>query len=375
VCTYAASLNPHDYWPNALYDAREGNYRPVSTSADMNLGGVMSYVALDVSNLRRWLAGEIGSTGAQARSNNGYVVYFSDRRGDHNENLTGDPETAEYGAEDFVNPASSTGAPNTTLQTGEDVNANGSLDRYGESPHSLAIPSGAPASGTWSSAGRPWSVVANEPEARLNRQLLFRRALKLVNGGVSGGVTRLPAGGLTVASENPVYVQGNYNASNDPNVAGDPHVPASVVADAVTVLSNKWSDAQSLKTPNNAALRVAQTTGYRFAVVTGKGLSFPYPSAGSPQFLFGTDGGAGNFLRLLEDWRDVDYNYRGSMVSLFISRQAIGTFKYHINVYDYADRRFKFDEDFLVPALLPPATPMFRDVNTLKFRQILRPNQ
>jgi len=28
-----------------------------------------------------------------------------------------------------------------------------------------------------------------------------------------------------------------------------------------------------------------------------------------------------------------------------------------------------------MPALLPPGTPMFRDVNTLTFRQILRPTQ
>ena len=114
--------------------------------------------------------------------------------------------------------------------------------------------------------------------------------------------------------------------------------------------------------------------------MTGKSLSFPYPTAGSPHFLFGTDGGAGNFLRMMEDWRiaGVDLNYRGSMVSLFISQQATGTFKYHAtnrNVYDYADRNFKFDDEFLQPTLLPPGTPMFRDVNLLTFRQILRPNQ
>jgi hypothetical protein len=31
--------------------------------------------------------------------------------------------------------------------------------------------------------------------------------------------------------------------------------------------------------------------------------------------------------------------------------------------------------DFLIPDELPPGTPMFRDINTLQFRQILRPNQ
>jgi hypothetical protein len=94
-------------------------------------------------------------------------------------------------------------------------------------------------------------------------------------------------------------------------------------------------------------------------------------------FLFGTDGGAGNFLRMMEDWGGVDLNYRGSMVSLFISRQGVGTFKWGApdNVYFYSDRNFKFDDEFLQPALLPPGTPMFRDVNLLTFRQILRPNQ
>ena len=36
---------------------------------------------------------------------------------------------------------------------------------------------------------------------------------------------------------------------------------------------------------------------------------------------------------------------------------------------------YNFDVDFLTPALLPPGTPAFRDLNTLKLRQILRPNQ
>ena len=66
---------------------------------------------------------------------------------------------------------------------------------------------------------------------------------------------------------------------------------------------------------------------------------------------------------------------QGSLVSLFITRQAIGAFKYNANVYDFGTRNFTFDTDFLSPALLPPGTPMFRDVNTLTFRPILRPNQ
>jgi hypothetical protein len=55
--------------------------------------------------------------------------------------------------------------------------------------------------------------------------------------GAGGGVrlangTELPSQGLTVVSENPVYIQGDYNTVNK--------VPAAVLGDAVTVLSNNW---------------------------------------------------------------------------------------------------------------------------------------
>ena len=76
----------------------------------------------------------------------------------------------------------------------------------------------------------------------------------------------LPANGLTVVSENPVYVQGNYNATNDPVAnPNEDHVPAAIIADAVTILSNNWTDAGSFRIPNDATNRPATTTGYRFA--------------------------------------------------------------------------------------------------------------
>ncbi len=113
--------------------------------------------------------------------------------------------------------------------------------------------------------------------------------------------------------------------------------------------------------------------------MTGKSLSFPYPTAGTPQFLFGTDGGAGNFLRMMEDWnqrrRSQLPGLDGQPVSPAGRPPGRSNTTASHNVYDYADRNFKFDSEFLQPALLPPGTPMFRDVNLLTFRQILRPNQ
>jgi hypothetical protein len=79
-----------------------------------------------------------------------------------------------------------------------------------------------------------------------------------------------------------------------------------------------------------------------------------------------------NFLRYIEDWSGQTLNFRGSIVSLYRSRQATGTFKCCTSVYSPPTRGYNFDTDFLTPALLPPRTPMFRDINTTGFAQLIR---
>mgnify|MGYP001208106670 CR=1 FL=1 len=421
ACTYANSVNSYDWWPNGLYDAREGTFRDSAagfpTNSPMNMAGVVQYISLDVNNLRRWLAGQIGATGTQALNNNGYIVYFSDRRGNHDPASisTVDAETGEFGWEDFVNPTTANGVADNVLQLGEDVNVGDprypidTQQTYGAIPWNNTavdgtghIPTGAIAPYSFGGA-RPQTVIPlgntlagpGAGAARVNKVLLFRRALKLVNGGMVAGVSNLPAAGLTVAAENPVYVQGNYNATVAPlpnaTWSNQASVPAAVIADAIALLSNNWSDARSFERPHlmrdtgGGTGRPALTTAYRFAAMGGKSLSFPYCGApcGNPGQLFGTDGGAANFLRMLEDWNPSAFGqqatwYRGSLISLHINRQATGTYKFaagNNSIYNAGSRNFTFDVNFLTPALLPPGTPMFRDVNTLQFRQILRPNQ
>ena len=389
------SPDPRDYWPNALYDTREGNVRDAAAqlrTTTISLGGIMYYVELDVQNLSRWLSGTIAGRGTQALNNNGYIVYFSDRRNNWHDPVT-NQETGEYGFEDVINPASAAGVPaNGVRDQGEDVNGNNALDVYGRTPRNLPAnpraPIDAAATPLTTLTGTTADVAAR---ARVNRPIFFRRALKLVNGGIDAatGVNSIPAAGFTVTSENPVYVQGNYNATST-NAAAAGDAPAAIIADAVTILSNNWNDLRSFTSPNDnipntpvAATgayvgRQATSTGYRFAVAAGKTLSFPKPTWEGSPYLYGTDGGVGNFLRYLEDWNvgsTVWIRYRGSIVSLFTSRQAIGAFKCCNTVYQWGQRQYLFDDDFLIPSQLPPGTPMFRDVNTLTFRQLLRPTQ
>jgi hypothetical protein len=356
-----------DYVPNLLYDTREAGMRDNITDTNpMLFGGIMHYIELDARNLSRWFQGAIGVSGANALNANGFTVYFSDRRGNHN---AAGAETGEYGAEDNVNPTAGGGLPNGVLDQGEDYNGNNALDTYGATPR---LPAGStfPLDNT----ARPWTsvdpgIVLPQSDqiniVRRNPAIFFRRALKMTNGALGN----LVAPGLTIVSENPVYVEGNWNANNAG--FGNPHVATSFIADAVTLLSNNWNDRRSFTDPNAAGPRAATDTWYRFAVIAGKGISFPWVNATGQDF--GTDGGAHNFLRYIENWGGRTLNFRGSIVSFYRSRQAIGTFKCCSDVYSPPTRGYNFDVEFLQPPLLPPRTPMFRDVNTTGFAQIIRP--
>jgi hypothetical protein len=313
-------------------------------------------------------------------TDNGFSVYFSDRRNNRNEHNL---ETGEYGFEDVVNPASATGAPSTTLNSGEDMNGNGYLEQYGqvpsyyrttarepEPPCTTAACTALPAAQRLDRNSRPFSSLPGSV-MKTNRAVFFRRALKLVNGGLGNIV----APGLTIASENPVYLQGDWNASQAGFV--EPNVATSILADSVTLLSNAWNDNNSFASAYDVNGRPRDRTFYRVAIISGKGPIFPRPANGEGA-TFGTDGGVHSFLRFLEGTGASDANdtvsYRGSMATFFYHRQAISPFKCCNNVvYAVPTRAYAFDLDFLDPALLPPLTPVFRDTNALGFTQEVRP--
>jgi hypothetical protein len=239
--------------------------------------------------------------------------------------------------------------------------------------------------------------VAND--VRENPPIFFRRALKIVDGyslpmatctDVLGVGTAVNCGGLSIASENPVYVQGDYNnnPTTDPTLAtpysADTHAAASIIGDAVTLLSDNWNDVNSFAFPYNANNRLPVQTTYRMAIMSGKQVVFPVPTYAAPAAPpsdEGTDGGVHNFLHYLEDWAtptQITSYYLGSMVSMYYNHQALGIYKYSsgvLIVYDAPKRVYNFDSDFLTPALLPPETPMLRDVNAIGFTQMILPTQ
>jgi len=426
--------SPTDVWPNVLFDTREGTLRDVSMSAANlpTLNGTMHYIELDAKNLASWFGGKIAtlttsgqSTKDPAVAPNNYVVYVSDRRGNYagSQSITGGwpplsytkNETGEYGWTDIVNSPQNptTGCPNFTLDTGEDENAGtpfaGGLYYYGASAsyihaagaqNTIAAPLGPGQIGIFGTLAAngllpspscpsypsyitdsiwPMMLSSNTTAARQNAPLFFRRAVKIVNGNLLTAVGPCPGGvscGLTITSENPVYVQGDFNANSGGNGWSDPTIATSIAGDAVTLLSNQWNDVNSFASPYSTALRNGTTTWYRVAVIGGATNYFPQPS-GSSSIIgqdYGTDGGVHNFLRYIEAWGGT-LEYQGSIIDLFYSRQANSTFKCCNTVYSPPTRGYNFDTNFLTPALLPPRTPLFRDVNTTGWTRLMLPSQ
>jgi hypothetical protein len=417
----ASNYTSYNWYPINFYDAREGEARDVPTANDScTPAGVMNAVELDVGNLQKWLNGTIAGSGnlVNFTQQNGYALYFSDRRG-MLPNPNGTPvdpantKTGDSGLEDVINTGNAVGTPDGVLQatpankaqSPEDVNNNRTLDNFGAANLGLGLGYVGGAGNVYTTANNvnrvvmagavpnPYLTVApgRIPActiAQKNWVSGARHVLKLVDGSLGNLPVRLDngAGGFTVGSENPVYIQGDYNSSaadptwGNPLAAEPAHAAAGVIADAVTVLSNNWKDWVSLTSPSDDSNanaqpgRFATTTYYRVAVSAGKNINFPVNGIAWAVGDWGTDGGLHNFLRLLENWNGQTLNYKGSMVSMYYATYATGTDKNGGGtVYEPPTRNYIFDPLFTQPQNLPPATPMFRDIDNLSYTQIFTP--
>lgn len=180
--------------------------------------------------------------------------------------------------------------------------------------------------------------------------------IRLVNGSV------LPPGGLTVATPQPLYVKGNYNANgasvSSTNTANTK--PASLVGDAITILSNNWSDSNA---GSSLSSRTASDTTVNAAFLAGIVKSDGYNYSG----------GVENFPRFLENWGSKKFWYNGSMVVMFTSKHATAPWG-GSDVYGAPNRNWAFDVNFMDSTKLPPGTPQVSTVIRASWSAIA-PNQ
>lgn len=193
-------------------------------------------------------------------------------------------------------------------------------------------------------------------------------AVRLYNGAVIP-TNMAPSGiatGFTVATPNPLYVLGDYN--NPTGTQGLTNTsttfPASLVSDALTILSKKWVDSQSSLSLGSGSKAAAVSTTINAAILSGV-----VYSTGSDDSTF--SGGVMNLPRLLEDWGNsspsVVLTMNTSIVNLFNSTRATEQFQ-SPGVYYYAPTRiFSFDQNFMNQAKLPPGTPILGVIQRTKW--------
>lgn len=254
-----------------------------------------------------------------------------------------------------------------------------------------------------------------------DKENYFRRSVRLSNGEklatictsktIDGvltydcGANLSPTKGITVASENMVYIAGSYNTTGigtykSPNLNNGDYlgvqVPASIICDAFFPLSKTWFDANSMMYPEGLGLnanpdigndlyRVADTTkdskkatAVRAAIMFGNTLSatkrvVANAAARSSDGII-SSGGMHNAPRFLEQWNDGNFytwSFSGSMVTLFNSTQAFAPWTSSAVIYQPPTRNWSYDDTLTNPNKLPPGTPFFQYVQSSGFQQVI----
>lgn len=209
------------------------------------------------------------------------------------------------------------------------------------------------------------------------------------------GGTQLPkpntaadTGGLSVVTERPLYVLGDYNTTV--------WRPAALMGDAITFLSNPPNAAMDSSTARypSSATRCGPATGWCdimqqamtqrtsrgstvyaaiLAGISETPCDYARAGCGAPPY----GGGLENFPRFLENWSGVTFKYTGSLVSLWSNRYSAGLWNNTANVgyanasyYSPPTRNWSFDVNFRFPQRLPPGTPSVGTVLQTAFRPI-----
>lgn len=164
--------------------------------------------------------------------------------------------------------------------------------------------------------------------------------------------------GLTVVSDQAVYVQGDYNLNSS-------WKPASIIADSLNILSEafdlhgSWtgSDYADQRSHQGLGSRDAERTEVNAAFLAGTDVTGGSEgSAGENRGNY--NGGLENYPRFHEDWSGVKFRYRGSFVS-FNEPQHVDGHWGTGNVYDPPTRDWEYDTRFNNINELPPMSPTF----------------
>ncbi len=187
---------------------------------------------------------------------------------------------------------------------------------------------------------------------------LSQNGLVLVNG------SDLDANPMTVACENPVYVQGDFNTVDKQ--------PAAVLSDAITLLSNSWDMSKAVEyDASGRSYTSSMSAAYYSKKVPSKtemNLSFITGDTKADVSSNNHGGGLENLPRFLENWKSTEIKLRGSMIQMWESGEATGEYTYG-KYFTAPTRNWGFDTDLSDPNKLPPGTPKVRVFQRIGWKQ------
>jgi hypothetical protein len=215
---------------------------------------------------------------------------------------------------------------------------------------------------------------------------------------------------LLLSSDQSVYVQGNFNNNQSngslpnsaPNTPSPDRLPAAIVADTITVLSNECvstniGDPNSLLVPfgqlkcglpptiNGAPNNSPNTVGSSMAINAAFVANTPTSvgNLGTGRGFASTtksySGGVNNYMRLLEDWQSgggYALHYAGSLISFREPLEYSGLYRSggtdtsdstDYSYYNVPFRNFNYDPNFDNIMKLPPLTPKVTNVKQRNF--------
>ena len=152
--------------------------------------------------------------------------------------------------------------------------------------------------------------------------------------------------GLTVVSDQALYIQGDYNSVNK--------IPAATLSDSLNLLSNSWVDANSALAIGSRVVGGNMTVNAAF--LAGTDTTRNIEGVGG-QGGGAYNGGLENYPRFHENWAGRTLIYRGSFVSLGKPQHVSGAWA--TQSYGAPNRDWNYDTSFNNAANLPPITPRF----------------
>ena len=196
---------------------------------------------------------------------------------------------------------------------------------------------------------------------------------------INGG--RNIPGALTIASDRPMYLQGDYNTY------ADDRKPAAIIADTITALSGNCvspgttTDLLNIKTgqincgTQNTSATASKPSPWTNRDTTANAVYDAATAQYNSAFVSNADpsignlgrtsslarymgGGGSQFLSTLENWRGYTLNATGAFVWFGSTIESDGAFIVEPTYSAYGTTNYAYDSNFNSFAQLPPLTPM-----------------